>query len=728
MKRTLALTLALLIFAASLASCVAAPKAAFSAAIRVTSSDAEDAAAWLTSRLGDFPADRVVIGTDADGYGLDLSALEDDGFFIRSFGRVFAGACGGEDVLFAKTPEGLDRAVRKYAKMAEAGEVFDVTYHEGYRVKRIEIAGRDVSEYTIYCEDGRYMPGAASELSSLIERACGASLPVSTDAPSAPYISLRYVHDESLSSCGYRWSVTDDGLSIECSDGYMPYSATFAVERFVELELGWFGLTYGYDSLGEAEFISIPVGRSGGEVNAFRYVNFYGDSLGDPSADKFDHSFMTLSGVPNCCHGLQNNKFAAELSSSGTGPWADDQPCYLSDEFFEVSYDDVSAYIEDHLAGGKVIGEDLCFVDIAAGDNAGWCTCKDCTALLKAEGARSAFILTWANRLSEALDEVYPGLTYGVFAYLGTNKTPKTIKPNEHISVTYCYDNNCAVHVHDGRDCDETAKESYLEDWLAICDNVYVWGYAMDEGFMSACYTGMVRDNLRYFHDAGVKGIMWEAEDKGFSTGKIAKWLSAALTWDIDMTDEEYDACLDRILTAMYGDGAPYVKEYCACAAMIQRSGRCASSGFTAAATPTFNPAFIAPAFDTLYSLCEAALRAVDCRRQEVRMTKLWAACAYQGCAASYFDAYDVGDDGRVAELSRRYALIEKRLDSCGISARGSWQGGIVVWERENWESDMEVMAWTSWKKNAKMLTLNVPERAMPERVAQILADMESGE
>ena len=41
-----------------------------SANIRVTSSDAEDAALWLTERLGDALTDRVVLGTDADGYGV----------------------------------------------------------------------------------------------------------------------------------------------------------------------------------------------------------------------------------------------------------------------------------------------------------------------------------------------------------------------------------------------------------------------------------------------------------------------------------------------------------------------------------------------------------------------------------------------------------------------------------------------------------------------------------
>ena len=117
MKKLLSLFLAALMLAAAFTGCAAAPeaRASFAAHIRLTSSDAQDAAAWLADRLGERLTDSVVLGTDVDGYGVDVSALEDDGYFIRSL--------GGEVALFARTTDGLDRAVRKYAKMVEAGAV-----------------------------------------------------------------------------------------------------------------------------------------------------------------------------------------------------------------------------------------------------------------------------------------------------------------------------------------------------------------------------------------------------------------------------------------------------------------------------------------------------------------------------------------------------------------------------------------------------------------------------
>ena len=750
-KRILAITLAAIFVASVLASCAASPKAAIGANIRITSSDAESAAAWLTDRLGDALTDRVVIGTAADGYGVDVSTLEADGYFIRSL--------GDEVALFAKTASGLDRAARKYAKTVEAGSaVEDVTYHEGARIKRIELAGRDISEYTIYCEDEAHLKKGAAELSSLIGRACGVTLAVSVAEPAAPYITLRFVHDDALSTCGYRWSVSDDGLTVECSDGYRPTSPHFAVIRFLEDRLGWLGLTFGYEALPEADLVSVAAGESGGETNAFRYACPYGDQYSGYIGDAFDHTYGShyggfesthLSGIPQCCHGLQNNKFGAAMSADPTHPWLLDQPCYLDEDFFEESYADIAAYIQTQLDSGRVIGENFFFVDIAAGDNGNWCGCKDCAKMWREEGnTPSASVVTWANRVTEALDEVYPGLAYGIFGYAGTNKPPKTVRANELIYVTYCFDHSCDMHAHDGSECltvegsydvrkdhDNFTMSANLEGWLAMTENVYVWFYGMDQGFRTLSYVDTIRTDLRYFHEIGVKGFFWEAEDNGFSAGKIAKWMSSALTWDIGMSDGEYDAYLDRVLAAMYGDGGVYLKDYIRQVDAIQRNGSCADCWLSAEDTPTLIPKAIAGSFDTLFSLTEAAYANADTDRQAMRAAKLEANCIYQGCLSSYFDAYEAGDDERCAELSRRYALMCDHLAAHGIGGGSAanmfgdttalWAGGVVP-ATMPFESDMEVMAWTSWKKFARHLSLTVPTRAMPDRVSEILAERES--
>ena len=66
-KKTIASLLAAILLAASLGSCaVPSGTAGVSANIRLTSSDAESAGAWLTERLGDKLTDRVALRTEAD--------------------------------------------------------------------------------------------------------------------------------------------------------------------------------------------------------------------------------------------------------------------------------------------------------------------------------------------------------------------------------------------------------------------------------------------------------------------------------------------------------------------------------------------------------------------------------------------------------------------------------------------------------------------------------------
>ena len=729
MKKSLCILLAAIFLASVLASC--AVPAAVGPKIRLTSSDAADAAAWLEARLGERLADGVVLGTDADGYALDLSTLEDDGFFIR--------ACGGEDVLLAKTPDGLDRAVRKYAKTVESGAaITDVTYHEGARVKRIELAGRDIAEYTVYCEDEKNMLSAANGFAANVKRACGAELAVSTGGAAAPYIEIAYVHDETLGTCGYRWSVGEDGLSIECSDENKPSSAYYAFTRFLVTELDWFGLDNGYEDLPCAEVVSIPAGKTGGEVNDFDNPDLlYGDTI--ISWDRFENrscSSRPMSSLHVCCHGLQNYRFAADLSRSPDANWAYDQPCYLDEYFLELSIEDVREYIEKRGKEQATGSGHPFFVDIAAPDNSAWCGCRQCSKMYRDEGGTQAgAVITWANALSEALAGEYPNVIYGVFAYAGSNKPPKNVRPNKYLHITYCYDGCCSAHSLDGADCEKAPHISgqiysnremtaQLRRWCEISDNVYVWFYGLGNRLLSMAFTRTIREDLRFFRDAGVRGMFWNNDDFGCTSGKAAMWLGASMIWDVDMPDEELDAIYDRILRVMYGDAAEAVKAYFTAIENMQRSGACATCWWWGQAV---SPQLFATAemwktqFDGLYELLEMAIPLADSALEQRRIEMISCGCIYTGAMSSYFAAYNAGDDARVAELSRRYSQIDERMTKYGEDMTAYLPGlGINGYDR-----DLEVQAWNAYVNVHGSLTPlfpDRPERKMPERVAAILA------
>ena len=671
MKKLLALILAAVLAASALASCAVRPTAALGSGICTTSSDAADAAQWLADRLGDRPNDRIVLGTDATGYGVDLSALEDDGYVIR--------ALGDEVALFARTTDGLDRAVRRYAKAVESGAAIgNEAYHEGARVKRIEIAGRDISEYTIFADDEPYMLDAASELCARIAEACGVTLAVSAETPEAPYILLRYVHENALGNVGHRWSVGEEGVVIECSDKFKQTSASYAVRRFLQKELGWMGLIFGIEDLPAAKLVLIEAGTKLEETVAFDWAKPASGTTME--FDKLSNVSCDYGMSMRCCHGMQNNRFAGELSSSKDHNWATDQPCWLDEDFYEVSREDITAYIEARIKAGAVPGESLVFVDVAHGDNANWCKCRKCSKLYRDEGStHAAEVLTWINALSDELNETYPGILYGVFAYELTKKPPQTIRPNEHVTVAFCYDRCCSSHPLDGTKCTSRDQWSYsnedltgwLNGWLAITDYVTVWTYSMSNGLLSMSFLQTVRDDIRFLHDAGVKQIFGCADDQGFAGTWIAFCLQSELYWNVDMSDEEYDELYDRMLHTFYGDAAQDMRQYFDMIGRIEEYGSCRACWGALMEEPEYCIAVdkdtYAAKYDDLFELIERAIPLAGSAIEEARLTMIGCAVIYTGSLCSYPEAKEAHDTARMDELCRRYDLLAGRLTRFGM-------------------------------------------------------------
>ena len=70
-------------------------------------------------------------------------------------------------------------------------------------------------------------------------------------------------------------------------------------------------------------------------------------------------------------------------------------------------------------------------VDVAMPDSNDFCFCETCLEMFIDNGyANSAAVVYFANRLSEDMNEKYPGLVYQIFAYNDTNKPPTKIVPN----------------------------------------------------------------------------------------------------------------------------------------------------------------------------------------------------------------------------------------------------------------------------------------------------------
>ena len=698
MKRCVSIILALVMALITLCSCALSPTAPLPANIRLTSSDAESAALWLTERLGERLTDRVVLGTDADGYDLDISHLEEDGYIIRTL--------GSEVALFARTADGLDRAARKYAKMVEAGAVEDVTYHEGYRVKRLTIAGNDISEYAIVIPDRKdeATPFAASELSTYIEMTCGACLPVFTadeyeaaDAKPPRRIVLTY-GDKSLGDEGFRVLVSEDGtLSII---GGVYRGSLFGVYDLLE-DIGWRFLGSGgsafprttfipiskreylYESehvdltaaINRTEIPSIPI-RGYGDRDAHVEPAEVGDAM-QLTRRKCSYTSYNHYGYANpACHGLQGNHsmiFSGEyegLYDANRGT----QPCLTNEDILEAIDNYALTLVKTRLDAGQTIGKDCTVVDVAQWDGKGFCDCRNCLAVEKVEGGHSGPIVRMANRVCALLDENYPGMCASILAYFGSDTAPAVTKPAHNLYVAFCFYvdrfyGGCQNHCISGEECGSNGNitnavfAERFKGWANIMDGkmLQVWMYPSN--CYNTCYNAplylTLLDNARFLASYGVGHVYHDTRwvDNGLILEELSAYLLLRFEWDATITDEEAISLMREWFDLVYGDAGDLLFELTMFAEQAGDRAGCWGS-FNNATCDRVDYGFVSENAERIWELCDRLPSMAASAGEEALIERYIAGFLFMTLRARYDDMYVNGTDSEREHIAGRYREV----------------------------------------------------------------------
>jgi len=702
-SRAIASVLALCCLCGAAVSC-STTEDAINRNITASSSAAEETADILQKKLP-YLDRRVILGTADDGasYNIDMSDFEDDGYIIKSTDEAV--------LLFGKTEYGLTTAANRFVNMYKTNTIEDVAFHEGYRIEKLEIFGTDISEYVIeYPESANEnMKFAASELQRLVRQATGAELPVHVGASGKDHvIEFRHSSDTSLGTEGYRYFDEDGTLVIE---GAVERGCMNGVYRFLQVELGWDELMGGDSVLRESDCISIPAGIDKTETPAFDYFFIHNQIW-----EKFKNDRNTPTVVQNsygtvthACHGL--------LRFLDTGDGWQDQPCYTSEENYEIFIDRIFAYIEGQIAAGRTPGVDLIEIDIAQTDSSVYCTCPECMKVFTEEGnAHAGAVVRFANRISEEVNAVYPGIVFKIFGYAQSNKPPKVTVPNEYIYVTYCFDGNCSNHPLDASECNGgltgygRKNEDYaewFEGWTDICDNVYVWFYSLDNDFKGYTVIDTIYKDFTYLARHGVKGIMWQSTDHGLGMKRIDHQLGYNLNWDIDMTEDEYYELYYRLLEKEYGAGWEYVREFIDIMDEAQNLMGCwhcwnwgsPRFGITGYSNSTYDTRFYSKQYDYVVEIMDRALEMAESPENIMRCERLMINALYMGCYSEYFIAYEKGDDARIAVLSERFDRAMGYMKKHGFNLNKevgeytSVDGSITYFHY----SSLEDAAWIDW-------------------------------
>lgn len=571
MKRILSALLCAAFISSSLVSFSnAAPKSKITA-----SAGLEKYGDFLEKRLGENLPDSVYLGLPDEN--IDMSDFADDGYVTRA-------SCG-ELVIYGKTEEGIDRGVRDYAKNGNP-EAYSKTYNEGYRVKRLTVFGRDISDFTVLIPENadECLNFAAGELCAYIEKTCGARLEISTGSTLSPAILLQIGELETYGDEAFSIDVKEDRLTIT---GGRYRGCMYGVYDLLEQDIGWRFYADPYsnakDYLYCAEHIDITDKADRFEESTFKmrcvsgmyaYNQNTNDLVVKSKGNKWwtsDAKYGTYGLIDVANHGLQGGYYVFDDFDWYNGD-SGRQPCFSSEEHIEAIVEQAITKTEKKIASGQRIGIELTTVDVAHYDTTDFCKCNDCMKIMRQEQATSGAVVRMTNRVAEAVEELYPELYVLMFAYAGTDKPPIKTRPRDNVRVSFCFYIGdpgfyCGNHVITDPLCKINSEYcDQFDGWINISKHVDVWYYAFNcygMAIQSPFYFSLY-DDINYLRSKGVESILVESighVSDGARLTNLSSHLFERLLWDSSLTKDEYFELIREWFNLNYGDAGDFMYE-----------------------------------------------------------------------------------------------------------------------------------------------------------------------
>jgi hypothetical protein len=361
----------------------------------------------------------------------------------------------------------------------------------------------------------------------------------------------------------------DDGFSLETADGCLFISGgkrgvIYGAYTLLEDYLGCRFYAPGVEKVPKYNIINIPEIKENIRIPVVRYRNVFWYSA-------FDENFSVKQKINGAPGRTISDNFGGTVNYAGNfvhtlgklaemeGDVTDRQPCLSDETVFNTVLRNVRSWLNENT--------DAKIISVSQNDSHAWsagCTCPRCSAIDEAEGTPMGSLLTFINRLADALKSDYPDVMIDTLAYRYTRKAPKTLTARDNVIIRLCSIECCFSHPADICDAetDRSAGDSFadtLRRWSEICKNVYIWDYTTNFAHYAMTFPNfnVLRHNIRFFADNNVTGIFEQGNYSAPSGefGELRSYLLAKCLWDPYMTDARYSAHMDDFLEGYYGSG-----------------------------------------------------------------------------------------------------------------------------------------------------------------------------
>ncbi len=428
---------------------------------------------------------------------------------------------------------------------------------------------------------------AASELQKYIYDSTGVLIPYFSDRcpRRSPEILIGYetrngsdfVTKEELDALG------DDGFLIRTLDedilitGKTSRGTLYGVYEFLRRFVGFRSFTKDVEKVDRIDELVIPALEIK-DAPDFEYRDAYfrfafdgafcaknrlNTTLGDISAEKggsfkffnCHHSFDDL--VPPKVYFDEHPEYYALSEGERTVK----QLCLSNPEVVAIATQQVREWIKAH--------PECKVFSVAQNDKKSYCTCDACRAIDEREGTPAGSIITFVNKIAEAIEKESPHVLLHTFAYQYSRKAPRYVKPHKNVIVRLC-NIECEwgdpLTVIAEREPDGKSAEflQNIREWSVLSDHLYIWDYAVNFRNYLQPFPNFysMAENIRFYKANGVKGVLQQGNFSyggGAALDDLRSYLIAALLWN---ADSDVDALIDEFCAGVYGKGAPYIREY----------------------------------------------------------------------------------------------------------------------------------------------------------------------
>jgi len=203
----------------------------------------------------------------------------------------------------------------------------------------------------------------------------------------------------------------------------------------------------------------------------------------------------------------------------------------------------------------------------------GMCMCADCQSVYEEQAwvdpdgvkkpGYSATLLKMINRAAQLLEQKYPGVTIGTFAYMSLEAPPRDIKPRDNVIIQVPRLRHCTVHPVD--QCEH--NRSYWLNLQRWCDlapgRVYIWEYGVSFANMLMPFPCMrsIASNIRAYQQIGVAGVMVQGNYVSMGSDAV---VVKNMVWSRMFRDpaQDIEKVITRTLNDYYGPAANDVAKY----------------------------------------------------------------------------------------------------------------------------------------------------------------------